>query len=435
MSIKGRDLILKMKSLSRIAIFIFVLLFSGPLWAQEKLTWVDCLAVASANHPDLISAKESIHQSQDVKTITASSLWPQLDSSLSITGTRTNSSTGSKSDTTTYAYGLSGSQLLFDGFKTINNLKASQENVKAAQWSFQFVSSQVRLRLKTAFINLLKAQELIKLTKEIYDIRQQSVDLITKYYNSGIEHKGALLTAQANLAQAEFEIHQANRGLQVAQRSLIKEIGGKKFEAIEAKGDFDISNKYDQTPDLEQLASNNPQLLKLNMQRNAASFDVKSSRGDFWPSVSVIGGAGKSDEHWPPKADSADISLKLSWPLLEGGSRAAQLDQAKSVVRDLEAQQQSLKDSLVLTLEQSWASLEDAIEKVGVEKKFIDAAQERAKISEKQYSVGLITFDNWTIIEDDLVNAKKTFLNTQANALLAESNWVAAQGRNLENAN
>src|SRR5207244_4286024 len=154
--------------------------------------------------------------------------------------------------------GVSGSQLLFDGFKTFNNVKASQENIKASQRSFQFVSSQVRLRLRTAFINLLKAQGLIQLTEDIYDMRKHSLDLITKYYNSGVENRGSLLTAQAHLAEAHFEINQARRGLEVAQRNLLKEIGARSIEIVQAQGDFDISANYQQKPDFEVLVDKNP---------------------------------------------------------------------------------------------------------------------------------------------------------------------------------
>jgi len=421
-----------MNILNKFIILMMALFICQPLWAGEQLTWEDCLAQASLNHPDLLSAKESIRQSQDTKIITASTLWPQATSSLSLTQLKSNTAGDVSSHSTTYAYGVSGSQLFFDGFKTVNNVKASQENVKASQWSFQFVSSQVRLRLRTAFINLLKAQELIQLTKDIYNIRKQSLDLITKYYNSGIENSGALLTAQANLSQAQFEINQAQRGLIVTQRDLLKEIGARAIEPVQVQGNFGISAKYQMKPDFETLVDDHPQLLQLVAQTNAASFDVKSSRGNLWPAISLVGGVSKSDNNWPPKADSNNVGVALTWPLLEGGSKMAQLDQNKSLYRGLQDQQQSLKDSIALTLEQDWSTLQDDIEQVDVQKKFLDADVERARIAQQQYSTGLLTFNEWTIIEDNLVSIKKTFLNTQANALLAEANWIAAQGRTLE---
>ena len=404
------------------------LLICPPLWANQNLTWVDCLQKASEYHPDLITAKEGIRQSRDAHVITSSSLWPHAQADLSVTQ---NQASGS-GKSTSYAYGVSGSQLLFDSFKTTNNIQASNQDIKASQANFQYVSSLVRLRLRTAFINLLKAQELIQLTRKIFDIRKQSLALITKFYNSGMEHKGALLTTQANLAESEFEMHQAIRELEVAQRNLLKEIGAKTIEPIEIEGSFDVGGKYQQSPDFEMVVNTNPQLLQLMAQRNAASFNVKSDQSDFWPSVSLTGGVGKSAEHWPPSVVGANVGLGLSWPLLEGGARTAQLDKDKSILRGLDAQVQSLKDSLVLNLEQSWTGLQDAMEQLDVQKKFLMADEERAKIAEKQYSVGLLSYDNWIIIEDNLVNSKKTFLNTQANALLAEANWIAAQGRTLE---
>ncbi len=421
-----------MNILNKFIVFIIVLFICQPLWADENLTWEDCLRQASLNHPDLLSAKESIRQSQDTKIITASTLWPQASSNLSVVQLKSNTAGDVSSNATTYAYGVSGSQLLFDGLKTINNVKASQENVKASQWSFQFVSSQVRLRLRTAFINLLEAQVRIQLTKDIYEIRKQSVDLITKYYNSGIENSGALLTAQANLSQAQFEIDQAQRGLIVAQRDLLKEIGAMAIEAVQVQGNFDISAKYQEKPDFEILVDQNPQFLKIIAQTNAASFDLKASRGNLWPAISLVGGVGKSDNNWPPKADSTNVGVELTWPLLEGGSRLAQLDSANSLYRGLQDQQQSLKDTIALSLEQGWSNLQDAIQQVDVQKKFLGANQERSRIASQQYSTGLLTFNEWIIIEDNLVSTKKTFLNTQANALLAEANWIAAQGRTLE---
>ena len=256
--------------------------------------------------------------------------------------------------------------------------------------------------------------------------------MISLRYKSGTEHRGALLTAQANSNQAEFEIHQATRQLEVDQRNLSKEMGAKDFKPIQVNGSFNIDGHYEQTPDLDQLAFHHPQLLKLIRQKNAASFDVKANQDDFWPSASLTGGAGKSDLDWPPSTVSTNVGVKLTWSILEGGSRLAVLDQSKSKVKDLAAQEQSLKDNLVITLEQDWASLQDAIEQLSVQKSFLEAAQEREKIAQGQYSVGIITYDNWTIIEDDLVSTKKTFLNTQAQALLAEANWIAAQGRTLE---
>ena len=422
------------------SIFFSILLllpcaFAGVVKAEEALTWQDCVREAQKNHPDLISAQENIKQFNAAKSITTSGILPQISSSVGMSRAGTTTTTSGKTTKKTansYSYGVSGSQLLFDGFKTRDKVMAASENIKAAGHGYKFTSSEVRLRLRTAFVNLLKFQELLNITREIYDIRKSNLDLITLRYQSGIEHKGALLTAQANLAQSEFESAQAKRSLEVSQRELVKEIGRTKFAPLQIEGRFKVTDAALDKPDFEAIAEKNPSVEKLIAQTKAAFFSLKAVRADFFPEISAQAGASKSEANWPPENNQWNAGLTLTFPIFEGGLRMAQVSQAEAVYRQAQEDERSARDGVIVALQQAWASLQDAAENVDVRKKFLDAAEERANIAESQYSLGLLQFDNWTIIEDDLVSAKKSFLNTQANALLAEANWIQAKGETLE---
>lgn len=416
--------------------FILVLLFSFLIFsglgnAEEVLTWQDCIKEAAKNHPDLIAAKESVKQSEADKKITASPLFPQIDSNLDASTSRTDTGT-SNTVGDSYTYGLTGTQLLFDGAKTINNVRAASENIKASQQSYKFTSSEVRLRLRTAFVNLLRAQELVKVAQDIIKIRRGSLELITLRYESGLEHKGALLTAEANLAEANFELSQAKRDVELAQRQLTKEMGRKDFILMQVSEDFKVSDTAKEKPDLEKIAENNPALQQIIAQKNSADFGLKSTYANFSPTLSGSAGANKDSSHWPPKNDQWNLGLTLSMPIFEGGLRLAQVSQAKALLNQLMANERSTKDSVVVSLEQAWVNLQDAIETVQVQYKNLIATNERSKIAEAQYSTGFITYDNWTIIEDNLVSAKRKYLDAQAGAMLAEANWIQAKGETLE---
>jgi len=97
-----------------------------------------------------------------------------------------------------------------------------------------------------------------------------------------------------------------------------------------------------------------------------------------------------------------------------------------------EAEERSGRDTVILTLEESWVGWQDAVGAVAVRKKFLEADEERAKIANAQYAAGLIAFDDWIIIEDNLVNSQKAYLNTQANVLVAQATWAQAKGEILE---
>ena len=67
-----------------------------------------------------------------------------------------------------------------------------------------------------------------------------------------------------------------------------------------------------------------------------------------------------------------------------------------------------------------------------VQRKFLQAAQERAKIAQAQYASGLVSFNEWIIIENELVNAQKSFLNVETTALIAQANWAQAKGETID---
>jgi len=251
-------------------------------------------------------------------------------------------------------------------------------------------------------------------------------------YNSGMEHRGALLTAQANLAEARFEIAQAKRGLETAQQRLVKEMGRREFSPLKVSGDFTVPVPENGKPDFETIAQDHPSLRERASRVNQAAFSRSAAYGSFFPGLSAQAGAGRTDNRWPPHNDQWNLGAVITLPVFEGGKRIAEVSQAESVLRQAHADERSEHDSLVADLEDAWAALQDAVGSVEVQRKFLVAAQERSKIAEAQYATGFISYDNWTIIEDALVNAKKSFLNTQANALLAEANWVQAKGETLE---
>ncbi len=392
--------------------------------AAEVLTWEDCVREAAKNHPDLVSARESVKSSQADKSIAASGLFPQVSTDF-------NASRSDSSDS--YNYGVNGSQLVFDGFQTVNKVNAAAENIKAARESYKFTSSQVRLRLRGAFINLLKAQEALRIREEIFNRRRQNFELVSLRYESGMENKGSLLTEQANVRQAQFDVTRAIRAIELAGRQLTKEMGRSEMVPMAAKGDFMVNDAAREKPDFTAIALNNPSLQQIVAQKNAAVFDLKSAKGEFLPSITASGNAGRSGSRWPPGSDEWSIGAAVSLPIFEGGKRFADISKANARLNKAEADERSSKDGVIESLQSAWTSLQDGLDNVDVKRQFLAADEERAKIAEAQYSIGFVSFNDWLIIEDNLVNSKNSYLDAQAQALISEANWIQAKGETIEN--
>ncbi|MGB2630247.1 MAG: TolC family protein [Candidatus Omnitrophota bacterium] len=423
---------LRSKILTYLLIIVFALAGVNPACTQETLAWEDCVIEARANNPELFSAKEKVRQARSDKDIAMGAMLPQVISDAE--GKRGKAPKKQK-ESNTYSYGFSGEQLAFDGFKTAADVGSAFKTINAEEYNYAVTSSNIRLFLKTAFTAILRAQDLIFLTEDIARRRKQNRELVKLRYDAGREHKGALLTAQADLAQAEFEISQAKRNLLLTQHELSKELGRQKFTPVEVKGNFETEQTYSEKPDMEHLAENTPFLRALIAKKDAARLNYASAQSEFFPKVFLDASYSDtaSETKWPIKdSDKAWYAgVSISFPIFEGGTRIAQTSKTRSQWKESQANERNGHDTVIVTLERAWKDLQDALEDVSVKRQFVIATEERAKISSAQYSTGLVSFDNWIIIENDLVIAKKAYLNAQANFLIAEAYWLQAKGVTL----
>ncbi len=412
-----------------VLLIVFVCSSSLPgLGAERILTWEDCVKESRQNHPDLVSAREKLEQAQADKALTRSPALPQLNASASADKNKTEG----RSQTESYAYGVSGRQLIFDGFKTSNDIAAAKENINSAQYNYQVVSSNVRLDLRAAFIGLLSAQENLIVSKDILDRRKQNLDLVTLRYQSGMEHKGSLLTAQANEAQAQLDHEQALRNVELYQRRLCKELGRASFVPLKVSGGLDIQDIDRTKPDFEKLVDTTPLLKNLAARKEAARLGVKSAKADFFPQVFADAGATRTGGGWPPDTNGWSAGITVSLPLFQGGQQQAALAKARSVYRQAQADERSGRDGVIFTLAQSWTEWLNNVDQSGVQEKFLEASKQRADIVEAQYTSGLASFNDWTIIEDNLVANQKALLQAKINALVAEASWRQAKGETLD---
>lgn len=404
---------------------------SGPAAGTdpgETIAWKECVREAWQGNPDLAAALARLGQSKAERRIAASPLFPEVTASGRAGESKGTDGTRGES----HAWGLDARQLLFDGFRTPFEMGRAGEGVTASQWAYAVTSSDVRLSLRKAYVDLLRAQDLVTIAREIADRRKQNTDLVQLRYEAGREHKGSLMLSQADLAQAEYDIAAALRAVELGRRRLTRVMGRPHTAPLGTSGDFVLDPPGPARPDFEGLCDTVPLLKRLAAVKEAARWGVKSAQAEFLPAVYDTLGVNKAGDGWPPRGDEREIGVSVDWPLFQGGERVAGVAKSRQYLLQTEADERSGRLGVVLTLTETWTEFRNALETVEVERKVLAAAEERSKISKAQYAIGIIDFDAWTIIEDALVRAKKSHLNALWAEGTAEAAWVQARGGTLE---
>ncbi|MCE5301160.1 MAG: TolC family protein [Spirochaetia bacterium] len=398
--------------------------------ASKAATWEEIEASAVKNSREYIAAGEQLKQANASFFSAFSAVLPSVSGSLGASKSGGDSS-GIYSTGESYSYGIRASMLLFDGFATYNQIGRAAYDNEASYQTFRQTSASIRNKLRTAFVDAVKSAELVDMTGSIMERRKKQRDEVELRYEAGREHKGSLLSAGANYSQAVFEHEQAKRNniMMLLELSRISGIDAGTLKTVTGT----LENAVDITtePDFNALVKAAPYYRIYRAKKESAGRAAAAAYGAFAPDISISASAGKSGSRWAPDNNSYSLGLSLSIPIFEGGKNIAATVSASSAYAKASAEEEDALKISEIELRTKWNSLQDAVAQVGIRKQYLEAAEERAKIADAQYSTGLINFNNWTIIQDDLVSSKKSYLESKATLQKAESAWASAKGDGL----
>ena len=418
------------------------------LYAEETLTWEDCKKEASLCHPDILSQEKQLSQIKLEKDIASKGFYPtlQLSSSLSASdGDSASQNTSYSSEgqdqrltkdgsgtRTSYSAGLQGKQLVYDGSRTKLSVSTADINIRLEENKLRQVSSELRQQLKLAYITCIKAQNNILLAKEILKRRKQNHELVRLRYEAGREHKGALLTAKANSAQSEYDKNQSERDLDLALLSLSRYLGRPEYSKLKIKGTLNPPPSPPASPDFEDLVKQTPVWEEWLLAEKSAQLGLLSEKAEYFPNVyAEFSAQEKGETENNTHQNNYELMVSLSYTLFDSGIRKTKINKAMIKAEQIEQKKFSVLLTLFYSLKESWSQFQAALEKNRVQIQYLEAMEERSHIAQAQYSAGLITFDNWSIIEDDLVNAQKSVLEAKSNTMTAEAKWQYTQGVTL----
>ena len=415
--------------------FILLVVWASGISAGQLYTWEDCVRAALAGNPELLSSKERIGQSEAAKGSARAPLLPNINANASAER-RKNYATNnaiSRDAYNQYSYGLSGRQLLFDGLKSVYDLRVANVDIETSVQNYNVTSVSVRFSLKSAYISLLKAQEMVKILEEIQTRRKHVMDLVKIKYDSGSEHRGSWYSSRADFFSAEAAVRSGRREVELAKQSLLFIMGFDEEIDFGVEGKIEPVLSYKEKPDFVSIAAKNPLCLKAAFELRSAELSMRTAQTAFSPRLSASGSVGRSGNTLDDMPASWSVGLEVSAPLFQGGETWYSYKRAKSMYNQAFLNDRNVKNETLRKLEESWNALMNSIENVDVQKANLDAVIERSRIGEAQYSIGTLSFDNWTIIENNLSSARRAYLEACAEALTSEARWVNSIGGTLDN--
>jgi len=399
----------------------------------QTLTWEGLVRQTLTLNPDLQMARYLITSSARSRDIAFGDYLPSVDGGFQRDISRT---TGTAPSQDGLGLDLTAQQSLFNGFGTTGNWLKARKDLEAVKLAYVETSAEVRFRLRSVYVDIIRLERLFETNRLIYERRKQNSDLVRLRYEAGRENLGSALRAEAITGQADFDVKQTERYLESDALRLARESGGEFVFPVRLEDDLEkmLPKVMLAKADYAALAEKTPKVMRLIKTAEAAKAAVVKAQSVVWPQIDGNYDYGYSGERASALKDSSFLGVNVTVPFFNGGKNIAAIRKA---VADYDAAQkaaQGARDEAIAALAAAWVPYMDAIEYVGVREKFLESSKKRAEIIRAEYAMGLVNFTDFDAAEQENATAEKDYVASLANVFIQQANWEKTQGATLEDA-
>jgi outer membrane protein len=416
----------------------------SPAFAGTTLTLHDCIDNALANHPSIRAAREDLSAGEGRVMQARSPYLPQVTASTGYS--ESHALGGAFGDTTTKSYTttLSINQVLYDFGRTGNALDAARYGTQSAEMNVDRIVQEVVLNVKKAYFDLLQAKKLVSVARKTLEQTESHLKQSEAFFRAGSKPR-------FDVTRAEVDVNNARLGLINAENSVrLNTIALYNAMGLDPKPDAEIEDVLSQpvaVPSLDQAQKdalkNRPEMLKTESDIDAARSQVKTAQASYLPTLSATGAynwtRGKTQmgsfNGIPLEGDLQDswnAGILLSMPLFEGGLTRGRVSEARANEHSLEAQRDTLRQTILLEVNQAYADLESSKARIAVMKSSLKSAQESLDLAEGRYRAGVGPSIEVTDAQVAAAKAETDYVQALYDNQLAAARLAKAIGAGLQ---
>ena len=286
-------------------------------------------------------------------------------------------------------------------------------------WERELRLAAVESEVRTAFVEVLVAQETLALRKEQLALAERSRKETARLVEAARSNQVELTRAELAVRQQQFAINQAERALQASRARLAAlwgESGGSDFTVV---GSVELDEDL---PELVQLTALLPQSAYLaqyegHRRNREAALTLEQARAK--PNFEVFGGGRYFNEE---SGDAAFVvGVEIPWPLFD--KNQGNIRTARAQVRAVEYEKAATRRELIVALTDAYQNLVAAhAEAQSVENDLLPSAEQTLEETEAGYERGQFTLLSVLESRGTLFEIRETYLD-------ALSRYASAQAR------
>lgn len=388
--------------------------------AQRPLSLPELIDLALRNNPATRRAWLETLASEAALGSTRSSLFPEVDGTVSLARSR-NANSGN--DATTLTPALSVGYLLFDFGGRSAQIEQARQTLIAAGFFHNAAIQDTVLRVEQLYYQLLDQRALLSAQTATLEEFRTNLEAAEARHNAGVATIADVLQARTQLSQGELNREQLEGSVATFEGALATMIGVRpdtKLEVGALPADLRIGEVTTSVDALLQRAvTQRPELGAARAQVARADSRIRAVRSAGMPSVSVNANAGRAFDlgNGNGSGTSWSTSLLLRVPIFTGWRNYFDLREAQFDADIAREQVRATGQQVALDVWSSYHSLTTSAQRVATSRDLLASAQQSYDVARGRYRAGV-----GTIL--DLLTAQAALANARSQEIQARSDWL-----------
>lgn len=423
--------------------FILILTFITPFEGKaeevikkgESLNIERCVEIALKMHPDIVAARNTVNTKESRLGQAKANYYPQINwisgyTRLAPTPSPTNRFAGTVTGHSfdQYSSNVTLSQTIYDFGKTPTQVKIQNFNLDSSRSDLENVTEQIIFTVKEAYYGVIKAKWNRIVAEDTVRQAQQHLEQAKGFFEAGTKPKFDVTKAEVDLSNTKLNLIRSENAFKTAIVNLNNAMGIP--EAPEYTLDENISfSKYEITFEdaLSKAYQNRPDIKSIVARRQAAERSVELAKTGYYPILT-----GNAAYTWAgetfPLDHGWDVGVTLSFPIFTGFLTKYQVEETKANVNVLRANEESLRQTVFLEIQQAYLNLKEAEERIPTAKLTVQQAQENLDIANGRYAAGVGNPIEVTDAEVILNNARTAYIQALYDYKVAQASIEKAMG-------
>ena len=323
------------------------------------------------------------------------------------------------------------SQTVFD-LSAIQNYRAGRASVRVAELREALAREQVVSTTGLIYIEALRAERSVAAAQANVELAQALLKLAQDQRNAGIATGVDVTRAQTRLAEQQVSLARAQTASEQARLNLQRVVGVPLGSSLSLTDQL----RFEEAPlppvetAVAQAQQDRREIQVLEERKKVSELELKATRGEYLPSVQVVGDYGSSGIT-PSLVDipTRSIAVQLNVPIFNGGLTRGKVTVATSRLRQSELELSNIRNDVEEDVRVAITTLSTAAAQVRAANEGVRLAQRELEMARDRFRAGV--GDNLEVVsaQTALAQATQEQVSALAQHNAARLNLAAAVGR------